>query len=49
VPRIAAYNQVKKDIKAMTDALDGAVQIEASSHGLSPRTNRLGDVAFDAA
>jgi UDP-N-acetylmuramoyl-L-alanyl-D-glutamate--2,6-diaminopimelate ligase len=23
--------------------------IEASSHGLSPRTNRLGDVAFDAA
>ena len=23
--------------------------VEASSHGLSPRTNRLGDVAFDAA
>jgi UDP-N-acetylmuramoyl-L-alanyl-D-glutamate--2,6-diaminopimelate ligase len=23
--------------------------IEASSHGLSPRTNRLGDIAFDAA
>ncbi|MDR2535563.1 MAG: UDP-N-acetylmuramoyl-L-alanyl-D-glutamate--2,6-diaminopimelate ligase [Treponema sp.] len=40
---------VHRLLAAMRDqGLDYAV-LEASSHGLSPKTNRLGDVAFDAA
>jgi UDP-N-acetylmuramoyl-L-alanyl-D-glutamate--2,6-diaminopimelate ligase len=37
--------------RLLADMLDRGAEyavLEASSHGLSPRTNRLGDVAFDA-
>ncbi len=40
---------VQASLAAMRDAGMGYAVIEASSHGLSPRTNRLGDVAFDVA
>ena len=34
-------------LAAMRDAGMDCAVVEASSHGLSPRTNRLGDVDFD--
>jgi UDP-N-acetylmuramoyl-L-alanyl-D-glutamate--2,6-diaminopimelate ligase len=40
---------VQRLLAEMRDQGAGYAVIESSSHGLSPRTNRLGDVAFDAA
>jgi UDP-N-acetylmuramoyl-L-alanyl-D-glutamate--2,6-diaminopimelate ligase len=40
---------VQRLLAEMREAGAGYAVIESSSHGLSPRTNRLGDVAFDAA
>ncbi|MDA8424800.1 MAG: UDP-N-acetylmuramoyl-L-alanyl-D-glutamate--2,6-diaminopimelate ligase [Treponema sp.] len=39
---------VHRMLAEMRDAGMAFAVVEASSHGLSPRTNRLGDVAFDA-
>jgi len=39
---------VQRLLAAMADGGAEYAVLEASSHGLSPRTNRLGDVAFDA-
>jgi len=39
---------VQRMLASMRDAGMEYAVVEASSHGLSPRTNRLGDVAFDA-
>jgi UDP-N-acetylmuramoyl-L-alanyl-D-glutamate--2,6-diaminopimelate ligase len=39
---------VQRMLAAMRDAGLQYAVVEASSHGLSPRTNRLGDVDFDA-
>jgi UDP-N-acetylmuramoyl-L-alanyl-D-glutamate--2,6-diaminopimelate ligase len=39
---------VQRMLAAMRDSGLGYAVVEASSHGLSPRTNRLGDVDFDA-
>ncbi len=41
-------NAVHRMLADMRDAGYEYAVVEASSHGLSPRTNRLGDVAFDA-
>lgn len=41
-------NVVHRMLASMRDAGYEYAVVEASSHGLSPRTNRLGDVAFDA-
>jgi UDP-N-acetylmuramoyl-L-alanyl-D-glutamate--2,6-diaminopimelate ligase len=38
---------VQRMLAAMRDAGMGYAVVESSSHGLSPRTNRLGDVDFD--
>ncbi|HTX72544.1 MAG TPA: UDP-N-acetylmuramoyl-L-alanyl-D-glutamate--2,6-diaminopimelate ligase [Rectinemataceae bacterium] len=38
---------VQRMLAEMRDAGFGYAVVEASSHGLSPRTNRLGDVDFD--
>ena len=38
---------VHRMLASMRDSGYGYAVVEASSHGLSPRTNRLGDVAFD--
>jgi UDP-N-acetylmuramoyl-L-alanyl-D-glutamate--2,6-diaminopimelate ligase len=38
---------VQRMLAEMRDAGMGFAVVEASSHGLSPRTNRLGDVGFD--
>ncbi len=40
---------VQRLLASMRDAGMGYAVVEASSHGLSPRTNRLGDVDFDLA
>ena len=40
---------VQRMLAAMRDSGCEYAVVEASSHGLSPRLNRLGDVAFDAA
>lgn len=40
-------NAVHRMLASMRDAGYEYAVVEASSHGLSPRTNRLGDVAFD--
>jgi UDP-N-acetylmuramoyl-L-alanyl-D-glutamate--2,6-diaminopimelate ligase len=40
---------VHRLLAEMVSAGTAYAVLEASSHGLSPRTNRLGDVAFDAA
>jgi len=40
---------VQRMLAEMRDADMSYAVVEASSHGLSPRTNRLGDVAFDVA
>ncbi|HRZ66203.1 MAG TPA: UDP-N-acetylmuramoyl-L-alanyl-D-glutamate--2,6-diaminopimelate ligase [Spirochaetia bacterium] len=39
---------VQRMLAAMRDSGCEFAVVESSSHGLSPRTNRLGDVAFDA-
>jgi UDP-N-acetylmuramoyl-L-alanyl-D-glutamate--2,6-diaminopimelate ligase len=39
---------VQRMLASMRDAGMNYAVVEASSHGLSPRTNRLGDVGFDA-
>lgn len=41
--------QVQASLAAMRDSGKDYAVLEASSHGLSPRTNRLGDVDFDVA
>ena len=40
---------VQRMLREMADNGCAYAVVEASSHGLSPRTNRLGDVVFDAA
>ncbi len=40
-------SSVHRMLASMRDSGYGYAVVEASSHGLSPRTNRLGDVAFD--
>ncbi len=40
-------NAVHRMLASMRDAGYEYAVVESSSHGLSPRTNRLGDVAFD--
>lgn len=40
---------VQRMLASMRDAGMAGAVVEASSHGLSPRTNRLGDVDFDVA
>ncbi|MCG8454344.1 MAG: UDP-N-acetylmuramoyl-L-alanyl-D-glutamate--2,6-diaminopimelate ligase [Spirochaetales bacterium] len=41
--------QIHALLRAMLDAGQTHAVVEATSHGLSPKNNRLGDVAFDAA
>ncbi len=41
--------EIQGMLKEMVDNGQDIAVVEATSHGLSPRTNRLGDVLFDAA